>query len=219
MRSQFSLTIFSLLSIPGKVLSTTGDHSRSSLLFVWGTKKKKKQVKIYERSSVLICKYYWYLERMCKTREVFTVCMLCVVSNITPRVQQAVSLTQAQQWEGIALQKFNLVRASLQSLSFLSVLYAAKAGSHGGGGLLFTCVGVYKLISEDLKVTWKTTSDWIQMNRNQTLQVTRASERCSTNKLKNCKVIQRREMHRNRAKLLRRKGKVGRIVKPLWLLA
>lgn len=41
MRSQFSLTIFSLLSIPGKVLSTTGDHSRSSLLFVWGTKKKK----------------------------------------------------------------------------------------------------------------------------------------------------------------------------------
>lgn len=70
-----------------------------------------------------------------------------------------------------------------------------------------------------LRVTWKTTSDWIQMNRNQTLQVIRACGRCSTNKLQNRKVIQRREIHRKRAKLLHRKGEVGRILKPLWLLA
>lgn len=146
MRSQFSLTIFSLLSIPGEVLNTTGDHSRSSLLFVWGTKKKKHRSKSMKEFRSLFANIIdiW---REC-TRRLY--CLHVVwVCNITLRVQQAVSLTQAQQWEGIALQKFNLVRASLQSLSFLPVFCAAKAGSHRGGGLLFTCVGVYKSISED----------------------------------------------------------------------
>lgn len=174
--------------------------------------KKKKQVKIYERSSVLICKYYWYLERSLYCLHVVWVC------NITLRVQQAVSLTQAQQWEGIALQKFNLVQASLQSLSFLPVLCAAKAGSHGGRGLLFTCVGVYKSISEDWE--WHerqrlTEYKWTEIRRCRW----RTHERCSTNKLQNRKVIQRQEMHRKQAKLLHRKGKVGQILKPLWLLA
>lgn len=69
------------------------------------------------------------------------------------------------------------------------------------------------------RATWKTTSDWMRMNWNQALQVTRAGGDVRQTSCKICKVIQRQEMHRKRAKQLHRKGKVGQILKPLWLPA